>query len=69
MTLTKTAVLKAINALGLYAKSTGFDREIRVTYRQGDHRLVGTTAEQVAYYTDDPQDALNTAVMMTGKVL
>lgn len=76
--MNKTAAIKAIKAMGLSVRSTGFGSELRITYRLDDPRLQPTNcwhspctcpkprerAEQVAYYTDDPEDAIATAKMM-----
>lgn len=60
--LNKSAAIKLINALpGMVARSTyptsGDAKEIRVTYRNGSV----TDREAAAYYTDDAQDAWDTA--------
>lgn len=54
--ISKTSAIKAIKDLpGITARSTECG-EIRVNYKMGN--------ESTAYYTDDAQDALDTAKMM-----
>jgi hypothetical protein len=63
--MTKTQAIQAIRALGMAVRPTGFGSELRVSYKMPDlsedSRL---RAEASAYYTDDPQDAVDTATRM-----
>lgn len=54
--INKTEAVKQIKALGLSGRATGYGSEIRVNLWGG--------REATAYYTDDPQDAIDTARRM-----
>lgn len=62
--MTRTAAIAAIGKIpGMVARSTGCGAEIRVTYRG----IKADRAEELAYYSDDPDDSHDTAKLMAEK--
>lgn len=70
----KTQAIKIIRYLGLSVRATGFGSELRITYRLTSPVLATAEdrkdrAEALAYYTDNPQDAIETAKRMAVAVV
>lgn len=60
--MTQNELFAKVRSLGLSIRKTGYGNELRLAYKG---RSVDTEAS--AYYTDDRDDALATAINMTGR--